>query len=1282
MAGLWTRLPPGQLLGAALLVLLSCGDKDPPSVTPADSGGDGVACKAGLTDCAGSCRELQKDPQNCGACGNLCGVAEVCSLGKCALVCPAKQVNCSGTCRDLASDSSHCGACNSACPAGQLCVAGKCALSCQSGLTNCSGSCRDLTSDAAHCGKCANACQPGQVCSSGSCALSCQKGLSSCGGTCRDLSSDAAHCGKCNTPCSSGHLCVASKCALTCQAGFSNCGGSCRDLKTDPTHCGKCNNTCPAGHACAAATCALSCQTGLTNCSGTCRDLTSDASNCGSCGGVCGWGAVCSGGACVSSCKQDADCKGQAACVKQLCKVVACTTQAPCKKLGLICNQGFCAQPGFGVKGKYSSSDTSIKAPGKPGAQWPTRNADHQRTRTVKAAGAHLTHPLPLWRFPLGQNLTRNSGLVAGLLPGGLGYASLQGGRVVIRRADGALQARSRYLGAKQIVGAADLEGSGQPVVVVASSPAAVQLVDPVTGQVLFAITNFPAGVSVTAVLAPDVTGDKLPELAIWASGFAPKFANVIGIYSFASGHSAGKALWWKDWSQQKAYLNPPLFGDLLGLKNKQMVVLPNRGNGPVTVFEALTGKILAQPTSGLSICPAPSSAQLRDLDGDGDLEIVLVSDPADIWCHEVGAYDVVKSGGSFAGKTVTCGTPHCVVRRWIHQAAGTKGRWVILAPWEDALVDLDADKKLELVYAYFDEQVGYWQTRIVDAASGTVLLTQKDYVPLDLVSRKTGGATMISLAAPNRTLSWTGNVSGHSYSRSTGKLSQLWSRSKTAPLWRTWRPVPAADRIAIGTHFSAASAEGPGLVALDAGGTDAVLLLQASAAVPAGGRPDTLALVGLATGKVLATSKLSAGDQLTGFEQIGSQAWLSSRLGGIELWNATASSLTRVQSVPGGGYLAPAPLVLRNNNTPELFVQDATGQTRVLALPQSGGGALVKRGTVPYYQKLVAISPATGAGATRLLVQESLGGSSPVKLQELGATKPLWTLNLTPPTLLLRWADAGRYGASAKAGFVLQLHDAIDKNKNLTWAVDAGNGTTIWKDSGNARFAGRGGSVLDYNGDKVDDAINCSNGNNCILYDGATGKVTVKTFSGVGIPTNVAVVPAAGSQPTRLYIGGAAYYTTCWELDQKGLATPQWSVSSGSNSAVALADVNADKVLDAVYYNDTDNLVARHGLTGKILWQQGLHAGKKVPASLHAGRKKSAPAVADIDGDGKPEIVVTAADGWLYALEADGSIYFAMDFATSLSAPVIADVTGKGEHAILVTAADGNLYVVMQPGT
>jgi hypothetical protein len=72
-------------------------------------------CDLGFTECAaGTCVDTQSDPQNCGTCGNACGIDQHCDGGVC--VCDLGFTECAaGTCVDLDNDDSNCGACGNQC---------------------------------------------------------------------------------------------------------------------------------------------------------------------------------------------------------------------------------------------------------------------------------------------------------------------------------------------------------------------------------------------------------------------------------------------------------------------------------------------------------------------------------------------------------------------------------------------------------------------------------------------------------------------------------------------------------------------------------------------------------------------------------------------------------------------------------------------------------------------------------------------------------------------------------------------------------------------------------------------------------------------------------------------------------------------------------------------------------------------------------------------------------------------------------------------------------------
>ncbi|MFO0651409.1 MAG: hypothetical protein U0326_34610 [Polyangiales bacterium] len=129
-----------------------------------------------------------------------------------------------GTCRDLQTDNNNCGACGTTCPAGQLCSVGRCRSLPKPGTTNCTGICRDLTADPANCGALRLSRVHRVSSAPWSCQVSCVTGTTNCSGVCRDLDTDLNNCGACGMACPSGRVfgrtprCRASTVSPTAQA--------------------------------------------------------------------------------------------------------------------------------------------------------------------------------------------------------------------------------------------------------------------------------------------------------------------------------------------------------------------------------------------------------------------------------------------------------------------------------------------------------------------------------------------------------------------------------------------------------------------------------------------------------------------------------------------------------------------------------------------------------------------------------------------------------------------------------------------------------------------------------------------------------------------------------------------------------------------------------------------------------------------------------------------------------------------------------------------------------
>ncbi len=230
--------------GVIAAVAVGCATGKVTDTSPPESDA-GPSCGAGSAYCGDTCTALDRDPQNCGACGKACKPDEVCSKGSCKYACGTGTSLCNAVCVDQESDPQNCGLCGHTCNPGEVCSAGKCGPSCGGGTTDCNGACVSTDVDRANCGACGTVCGDGEECVSGKCQLTCQTGLTMCpndypdagapdagdAGTlgaqvCVDPWIDRFNCGGCGTTCPSDKpLCRYGQCQASCQATKCQQGG-------------------------------------------------------------------------------------------------------------------------------------------------------------------------------------------------------------------------------------------------------------------------------------------------------------------------------------------------------------------------------------------------------------------------------------------------------------------------------------------------------------------------------------------------------------------------------------------------------------------------------------------------------------------------------------------------------------------------------------------------------------------------------------------------------------------------------------------------------------------------------------------------------------------------------------------------------------------------------------------------------------------------------------------------------------------------------------------------
>ncbi len=495
--------------------------------------------------------------------------------------CQPGTVRCVDTCAVLATDARNCGACGVACGGSDVCSGGTCAATCAAPLSSCGTgmdrSCADLRTDSEHCGACGTACATTAVCQAGTCVDTCAvAGTSRCGDACVDLASSGAHCGACGNACGAAGVCRSGSCVDTCAlAGVTRCGDVCADLASDAAHCGACGTACAATAVCRSGTCVDGCAlAGTTSCGDACVDLAFDGASCGACGNACAATAVCRSGACVDVCTLAGTTRCGGACVDLRADGAHCGACGnACPDWGLCVNGG-CAPPLC-----RNGVVLPEAAPIVRGAPSPTG------VLAVDLNGDGLEDLVAYSRWPLG----RHELMVALAMPGGgfapaNTYVVAEPGTLVAAHldADGYLNLNVAgsttatrllndgtghfvvYPGVGHLLLSVDLDGNGVPdgVFDYLSFGVEVRLAGTTTVQ------QYPGTwTGLTAVRAADLTGDGRPELVVTRSG------------------------------------------------GESLDVMLNAGDGTFTVVRY-----------GDPAVQAPSTdVELADVDGDGDLDVVLL---------------------------------------------------------------------------------------------------------------------------------------------------------------------------------------------------------------------------------------------------------------------------------------------------------------------------------------------------------------------------------------------------------------------------------------------------------------------------------------------------------------------------------------------------------------------------------------------------------------------------------------------------------------------------------
>jgi hypothetical protein len=133
------------------------------------------------------------------------------------------------------------------------------------------------------------------------------------------------------------------------------------------------------------------------------------------------------------------------------------------------------------------------------------------------------------------------------------------------------------------------------------------------------------------------------------------------------------------------------------------------------------------------------------------------------------------------------------------------------------------------------------------------------------------------------------------------------------------------------------------------------------------------------------------------------------------------------------------------------------------------------------------------------------------------------------------------------------------------------------------------------------------------------------------------------------------------------------------------IAKIDSDEGFDIVLGGKFGDVSAYSGIDGSVLWRKCLNNGavtdisaSVIPTStLCSGTNLSNIVTGDIDGNGGDDFVVGDKLGNLYVVDINGELLWTMNFDGGLGNPILADVNSDGKIEILVGAGDGFLYAI-----
>jgi len=403
--------------------------------------------------------------------------------------------------------------------------------------------------------------------------------------------------------------------------------------------------------------------------------------------------------------------------------------------------------------------------------------------------------------------------------------------------------------------------------------------------------------------------------------------------------------------------------------------------------------------------------------------------------------------------------------------------------------------------------------------------------------------------------------------------------------------------------------------------------------------------------------------------------------------------------------YLAPPPLVGVLGGQVRIVVRDHQGALLSLA-PDGTDRKVLVRNTpaftgIAHSTEYPQLCDVDGDGETELLTSAVMPDQTPAVVAVDGEGQVKLRIPLPEGASQLSLGPTGRLGPGRGRWIVVRY--IRPWGGPYVVAYDGRTGEKLWQREHFGAYGEQGvvfalhtpTAVYDYNRDGVDDFLAQSE-NFYNLVNGQTGRDFL-----VPMPVLSGAVPGhwtAYATPMWVDLWGdgeiKVFFSRSYQLtvvtDLQGNPFWHWGLTRDTTARnhAGLGDLNGDGRIEIVV-SQADGLLTAY--------EADPAAGKcpTCPATEPASERNRAGkvrwtfrlappisdiAAADLDGDGRDELLLGAGDGRLYALqevEGQPTVRWSVEWGRTVGSPILADLFGNGRAAVLVPTEDGLLHVL-----